>query len=253
MSDPGAASSISIFFPAYNDEATIGSLINVALAVLPTLTNDYEVIVIDDGSSDATPAVLREIARTEPRVKVIHHAVNQGYGGALRSGFNAAGKELIFYTDGDGQYDVGELASLHPLLTETVDIVNGYKLERADKWQRKLLGAVYNRLARLLFRLPTRDVDCDFRLIRRRVIEQVELVSSSGTICVELVYKLHRAGCVFVEAPVHHYARAHGRSQFFTLRRVTRTAADLLSLWLKLVVLRRPFFSQTGRRSVGPE
>src|SRR5688572_2864455 len=102
MSGSSSASSISIFFPAYNDEATIGSLVGDALAVLRTLTNDYEVIVVDDGSSDGTPALLREIARTEPRVAVIHHAVNQGYGGALRSGFSAARKELIFYTDGDG-------------------------------------------------------------------------------------------------------------------------------------------------------
>jgi hypothetical protein len=114
-----------------------------------------------------------------------------------------------------------------------VDVVNGYKIERADLWRRKALGAAYNRLAHLLFDLPIRDVDCDFRLIRRHAVERLDLVSSSGSICVEMIHKLHRAGCTFVETPVNHYPRAHGRSQFFTLRRVGRTALDLFGLWVK--------------------
>jgi glycosyltransferase involved in cell wall biosynthesis len=223
---------ISVFFPAYNDEASIASLVNDALAVLPSLTDDFEVIVVDDGSTDNTAAVLDELARADGRVRVVRHESNRGYGGALRTGFASATKQLVFYTDGDGQYDVREITLLRPLLTEGVDIVNGYKIKRADVWQRRALGAAYNRLAHLLFSIPIRDVDCDFRLIRRRAVEAVELVSSSGSICVELVYKLHRAGCVFAEVPVHHYPRAHGRSQFFTLRRVGRTALDLLSLRL---------------------
>lgn len=223
---------ISVFLPAYNDEATIAPLVGDILAVLPSLTDDFEVIVVDYGSSDRTAAVLDELARADPRVRVVHHATNRGYGGALRTGFASATKELIVYTDGDGQYDVRELALLRPLLTEGVDIVNGYKIKRSDGWLRRALGAAYNQAAHLLFRIPIRDVDCDFRLIRRRAVERVELISSSGCICVELVHKLHRAGCVFVEVPVHHYPRAHGRSQFFTLRRVGRTALDLLSLWL---------------------
>jgi glycosyltransferase involved in cell wall biosynthesis len=226
--------SISVFFPAYNDEATIAGLVGEALSVLPSLTEDFEVIVVNDGSTDGTAAVLDELARADSRVRAVHHETNRGYGGALRTGFASATKELVFYTDGDGQYDVRELALLRPLLTEGVDIANGYKLKRADSLQRKALGAAYNRLAHLLFSIPIRDVDCDFRLIRRCAVERVELVSSSGSICVELVHKLHRAGCVFAEAPVHHYPRAHGRSQFFTLRRVGRTALDLLSLRLKV-------------------
>ncbi len=228
------AEGISVFFPAFNDEGSIGGLVADALAVLPALAEDYEVIVVNDGSSDGTAALLDELARREPRLRVVHHEANRGYGGALRTGFKSATKELVFYTDGDGQYDVRELARLRPLLTAGVDIVNGYKIQRADVWRRKAIGAVYNRLAHLLFNIPIRDVDCDFRLLRRRAVEGVELLSSSGSICVELVHKLNRAGCVFVEAPVHHYPRAHGRSQFFTLRRVGRTALDLLSLWLRL-------------------
>lgn len=224
---------ISVFLPAYNDEGTIAGLVGDALAVLPALADDYEVVVVNDGSTDGTAAVLEELAGREPRLRVVHHPANRGYGAALRTGFASATKELVFYTDGDGQYDVRELTKLRPLLVGGVDIVNGYKIKRADGWQRKALGAVYNRLAHLLFSIPIRDVDCDFRLLRRRAFEGVELFSSSGSICVEMVHKLHRAGRVFAEAPVNHYPRAHGRSQFLTASRVARTALDLLSLWLK--------------------
>ena len=232
--------SISVFFPAFNDEATIGTLVRNALEVLPTVTQDYEVIVVNDGSTDATSKVLDDLVQDLPNVRIIHHATNRGYGGALRSGFKNARKDLVFYTDGDGQYDVRELPNLYALLTSEVDIVNGYKIKRADTKYRQVIGAVYHKLAQTLFRLPVRDVDCDFRLIRQRAIELVELTTSSGVICVELVFKLHRAGCVFAETPVHHYPRRHGRSQFFTPKRIARSAFDLLSLWIRLILLRRP-------------
>ena len=231
--------SISVFFPAYNDEGSIAALVREALAVLPTLTDDYEVIVVDDGSTDSTPSVLDELARTLPHVRVVHHEHNRGYGGALRTGFATATKELVFYTDGDGQYDVRELARLRPLLAEGVDVVNGYKVGRADAGRRKVAGALYNRMAHLFFDIPIRDVDCDFRLMRRSALDGVELYSSSGSICVEMIHKLSRAGRVFVELPVGHYARAHGRSQFFTPRRVARTAYDFFSLWLRVVAFPR--------------
>jgi len=231
--------SLSVFFPACNDAATIGALVQAALEVLPTLADDYEVIVVNDGSTDATGALLAELARSTAHVRVVQHARNLGYGAALRSGFAAARKELVFYTDGDGQYDVRELARLYPLLTGEVDVVNGFKIKRADSSRRRLIGGLYNRAACFLFRLPVRDVDCDFRLLRRAALTAVTLTSSSGAICVELVRKLHVAGCRFVEAPVHHYPRAHGRSQFFRPRRVAQTLHDFCVLWLRLVVLRR--------------
>lgn len=243
-----SARSISVFFPAFNDEKSIALLVWNALTVLPTLTGDYEVIVVNDGSTDNTAAVLREIERLSPHVKVLHHPRNMGYGATLRTGFDNASKEFVFYTDGDGQYDVREIAALYSLMCDGVDVVNGYKIGRADARLRKVTGAIYNRTARLLFRLPIRDVDCDFRLLRQSALRKIELTTSSGVICVELAHKLHVAGCVFVETPVHHYARLHGRSQFFTPQRVARTALDFLGLWLKIVA--KPRFSDdalTGR------
>jgi glycosyltransferase involved in cell wall biosynthesis len=240
--------SISVFFPAYNDEGSIALMVKQALALLPRLTDDYEVIVVNDGSSDGTAAVLDELARSEPRVRVIHHPQNRGYGGALRTGFQSATKELVFYTDGDAQYDVNELAGLIPLLREEVDVVNGYKLKRSDNRRRIVLGELYKRLARLFFGLPICDVDCDFRLLRRSAIQSIELVSTSGVVCTEMVYKLHRAGYRFTEAPVRHYPRLHGQSQFFTWRRVGKTAWDFFSLWGRLVLLPHVSFGLLGGR-----
>jgi len=233
--------SISVFFPAFNDAGTIASLVTDALAVLPSLTDDYEVIVVNDGSIDSTQAVLDELARVHPCVEIIQHGQNMGYGAALRSGFSRASKDLIFYTDGDGQYDVRELTALRALLSDGVDVVNGFKVKRADARRRKLIGGLYNQLARVLFRLPIRDVDCDFRLLRREAMRGCEITLSSGAICVELVHKLHVAGCNFVETPVCHHPRLHGRSQFFTPRRVAHTLRDFTLLWWRQTsAARRP-------------
>jgi glycosyltransferase involved in cell wall biosynthesis len=232
MSRSNYQNSISVFFPVFNDQATIGDLVKDALCVLPSFTDDFEVILVDDGSTDDSGAIAEELARASQHVKVIHHAHNQGYGAALRTGFQNATRDLIFYTDGDGQYDVHELALLVPLMTEGVDVVNGYKIKRQDNRYRKASGAVYNKLARYLFRLPIRDVDCDFRLIRRSAMERAPLVKSSGAVCVELVRKLSVAGCVFKEVPVHHYPRRHGKSQFFTPLRVGHTIFDFCVIWI---------------------
>jgi len=235
----GRSPGVSFFFPAFNDEDSIAKLIHGVLAVAPRITNNYEVIVVNDGSSDGTAAVLDALASKEPRLRVIHHPRNRGYGGALRSGFESATKDLIFYTDGDGQYDVREITNLIPLMTEEVDVVNGYKIRRADNRRRVVLGAIYKFLARRMFGLPIRDVDCDFRLMRREAIQSIELTSTSGVVCTEMVYKLRAAGYRFAETPVHHYPRLHGQSQFFTLRRVARTGYDFFKLWLRLIIGRR--------------
>ena len=227
--------SISVFFPAYNDGGTIASMVLSALLTLRELTDDYEVIVVNDGSSDYTPEILDELARIYDRVRIIHHERNKGYGGALRTGFSSATKELIFYTDGDAQYDARELKLLYPALVDGVDMVNGYKISRSDPWYRIVIGRIYHWTAKLSFGLKLRDVDCDFRLMRRSIFDQVHLESSSGVICVEMMKKIQDAGFVIAEVPVHHFHRAYGKSQFFNLGRIFHVGRDLLRLWVQLV------------------
>ncbi len=239
MSETKQKNSISVFFPAYNDANTIGKMVEDALEILPRITDGYEVIVIDDGSHDETANVLNRLSEKHSRLRIVTHENNKGYGGALRSGFETACKDLIFYTDGDAQYDAKEMVNLIPLMKTEIDIVNGYKIKRGDGFNRKIIGGLYNRTARLLFGLPVRDVDCDFRLIRKSALEKISLNSSSGSICVELIYKLKSAGCKFDEIPVHHYPRLFGQSQFFTFKRIFKTLRDFFSLWLKLVVFKK--------------
>src|SRR5947207_3546749 len=222
---------LSVFFPAYNDSGTIASMVIRAVQAAATLTPDYEVIVVNDGSVDATPAIVDELARTYPRVRVVHHPKNRGYGGALQTGFRSATKELIFYTDGDAQYDPAELASLWRNMTPDADLVNGYKISRADPLHRILIGRIYHHIVSLLFGLKLRDVDCDFRLLRRTIFERINLEKTSGIICVEMMKKIQDGGFRIAEVPVHHYHRAFGRSHSFTLRRLFRPARDLLLLW----------------------
>jgi glycosyltransferase involved in cell wall biosynthesis len=169
---------------------------------------------------------------------VITHPENRGYGGALRSGLGAATKEHVFYTDGDGQYDPSELPLLLELCGPRTGLVNGFKLVRQDPLHRIWIGSTYNFCARLLFRIRIRDIDCDYRLIRRALLDKINLTSTSGTICVELVRKLELSGCEVREVGVHHYPRLHGRSQFFRVRSLAITFGQLLRLWFRLVVLR---------------
>jgi glycosyltransferase involved in cell wall biosynthesis len=228
--------SISAFFPAYNDAGTIPSMVLTALLTLRELTDDYEVIVINDGSQDHTPHVLDELARIYPdEVRIIHHEQNRGYGGALRSGFAAATKEWIFYTDGDAQYDPRELRNLAKLAGDQVDFINGWKIERNDPLHRIIIGRLYQYGIKAAFGLHLKDVDCDFRLMRRSVFQKVHLHSDSGVICVELMKKVQDNGYRLTETPVHHFHRAYGRSQFFNFRRLFRVAVDLGFLWRQLV------------------
>ena len=228
---------LSVFFPAYNDAGTIASLVITSVKVAATLTDDFEVIVIDDGSGDDTPQILDELARIYPDcVRIVHHDVNRGYGGALRAGFATARKDLVFYTDGDAQYDPSEMALLWHKMTDDVDWVNGWKISRSDPLHRIIIGRVYHHTVKSLFGLKVCDVDCDFRLMRRRIFDVVRLEKNSGVICLEMMKKFQDAGFRVAEHPVHHYHRSYGKSQFFNFPRIYRTAIDVMKLWWLLVV-----------------
>jgi glycosyltransferase involved in cell wall biosynthesis len=231
------APGLSIFFPAYNDSGTIASLVITARTSAQKLTDDFEIIVVNDGSRDHTLEIAHELAHTYPEVRVIDHGVNRGYGGALRSGFSGAKKEFIFYTDGDGQYDPSEMEVLWPKMGPGVDVVNGYKISRSDPLHRIIIGRIYHHTVKLLFGLKVRDVDCDFRLIRASVFDKFTLEHNSGVICLELMKKLTDTGARIEEVPVHHYHRTFGKSQFFNFPRLWRTAVDVFKLWIKLVIV----------------
>jgi len=229
--------SLSVFFPAYNDAPSIAKLVDEAFDVLRECVADFEVIVVNDGSRDETAGVLAGLQQRHGEAfRVVTHPANLGYGQALRSGFAAARKDFVFYTDGDGQYDVRELPKLLDLMAPDVGLVNGFKLERHDPWHRVAIGNIYNRFARMVFRIRIRDIDCDFRLIRRALLTEMQLSSTSGTICVELVRKLEMSSSRVAEVGVRHYPRLHGRSQFFRLRSLLTTLYELAGLYMRLVL-----------------
>ena len=246
---------LSVFFPAYNDSGTIASMVIRTVKAASELTPDFEIIVVDDGSADSTAEIADELARTYPQVRAVHHPINRDYGAALQTGFRSSTKELIFYTDGDAQYDPAELALLWTKMTPQVDLVNGYKISRSDPFHRIVIGRVYHHIVSLLFGLKLRDVDCDFRLMRRAIFDRINLEKTSGIICVEMMKKIQDGGFRIAEVPVHHFHRAFGRSQFFNFRRLFKTGRDLLLLWYALVIRRdhqRPGVTPLARQTADP-
>src|SRR5437899_3497402 len=234
--------SITAFFPAYNDQHTIEVMVRTVVEEMRKVTDNFEVLVVDDGSKDQTGIILDRLAAELPFLRVIHHERNLGYGAALITGFKNAKKDLIFYTDGDGQYDVRELHNLLAELRPNIELVNGYKVKRADAWYRIWIGTAYRRAMRWVFRLSIRDVDCDFRLFRRYVFDRISLESRSGVICVAMAKKFELVGFRMVENPVRHYHRIYVRSELFTMRNLVYTFRGLLTVWWTLVIERRLHF-----------
>lgn len=233
--------SISIFFPCYNDSGSIKKLVENSFSILRKLTDNYEVVVIDDASSDNSPEILKILTQKHKKLKVIYHEKNMGYGGALKDGFKNSSKELIFYTDGDGQYDVREMPILLTLMSNDVNFINGIKMTRHDPNYRIFLGNLYSFVARWAFWLPVYDVDCDFRLIRKELIDKIKFENNSGAICIELVKKAERAGAKFRQVSVHHLERKWGQSQFFRVDRLLSTFFELSKLWVKLMIISKFF------------
>lgn len=256
MTEPGAAAprpSISAFFPAYNDAGTIGSMVVQTVLALEQVSDDFEVLVVQNGSTDNTREVVDEIASHYPGiVRALHYDKPLGYGGALRVGFQESRKDWVFYTDADAQYDPSELTLLVAHIDDTVGLINGWKIERNDPVYRIVIGRMYQYTIKAFFHLRLKDVDCDFRLIRRSVLERIRLHTDTGAICVELMRKIQSTDVPMKEVPVHHYHRTYGRSQFFNVPRISRTLMTLSRLWWELMpprAVRKSFRRVAPRRA----
>ncbi|HUT46216.1 MAG TPA: glycosyltransferase family 2 protein [Sedimentisphaerales bacterium] len=221
--------SISVFFPCYNEQENVGRTVEKALEVLKKLNADFEAIIVDDGSSDGTGRIADEIAGRDGRVKVVHHEGNLGYGAALQSGFKAATKELVFYTDGDGQFDINEMPPLLAFM-EQYDIVSCYRLNRRDPIIRKINGWCWTRLICLMFGLKIRDIDCAFKLYKREIFDKIELSSTGALIDAEILARAARKGYRITQKGVHHYPRTAGEQSGANIRVVLRAFKELFKL-----------------------
>jgi len=223
------ALSISVFFPCYNEQENVGRTVEQVLTVLEKTATDFEVIIVDDGSSDSTGKIADEIAVRNSRVKVVHHPTNLGYGAALRSGFKAATKELVFYTDGDGQFDINEMPPLLPLI-EQYDIVSCYRLNRRDSFLRRINGWCWTKLVCLLFGMRFQDIDCAFKLYKREIFDNIKLSSTGALIDAEILARAVRKGYTVIQKGVHHYPRTAGAQTGAKLRVILRGFKELFKL-----------------------
>jgi len=221
---------ITVFFPCYNEQDNVARTVERALEVLEKLNADFEVIIVDDGSTDNTGRIADEIAGRDNRVRVVRHHPNLGYGAALQSGFKAATKELVFYTDGDGQFDIREMPLLLPLM-DKADIVSCYRLNRQDNLVRRINGWCWTKLVCLLFGMKVRDIDCAFKLYKREIFDHVELSSIGALINAEILARAVRRGYRLTERGVHHYPRTAGRQTGGNTRVILRAFKELIKLY----------------------
>ena len=227
---------LSVFFPAYNEQENIGKTVEKAVGVLKGLgLKDYEVIVVDDGSKDKTPQILKELQRKNSKIHVITHLPNKGYGEALKSGYYNSKFDWIVFTDSDGQFDFQEITKFLDL-TNKYDVIWGYRIERQDSLLRKLNGWGWTFLSNLLLGFQVRDVDCAFRLINKKVIDRIpHLESTRGAmVSPELLAKAKKAGFKITEIGVHHYERTAGEQTGANLTVIFKSFAELFKLWWKL-------------------
>ncbi len=221
--------SISVFFPCYNEQDNITRVVQQALAALEKCKADFEVIIVDDGSSDGTGQIADELAGQNSGVKVVHHRTNLGYGAALQSGFKASTKELVFYTDGDGQFDINEMPPLLRLM-EHYDIVSCYRLNRQDNLIRKINGWCWTKLVCLLFGMKIRDIDCAFKLYKREIFDNIKLLSTGALIDAEILARSVRKGYRITQKGIHHYPRTAGTQTGANFRVIFRAFKELLRL-----------------------
>jgi len=225
--------SLSFVLPAYNEEDNIARAVKAVVEAAEGLElADYEVIVVDDGSADRTAGIIDGLGQENPHVRPIHHPRNLGYADALRTGFTSARMPYVFYTDSDLQFDVKEVKNLLPAI-EDYDIVCGFRIYRYDPLSRLFLAWAYNLVARTIFRLRVRDIDCAFKLFRREVFDVIDIRSKKFFVDTEILAKARHLGLKMTEVGVRHYPRAGGRS---TVRasHVFSTLRELAKMWREI-------------------
>jgi glycosyltransferase involved in cell wall biosynthesis len=225
----GAKLSLSVFFPCYNEEANVERTTRAALEACPLVSDDYEVIIVDDGSVDRTGQIADRLAAELPHVRVVHNRPNRGYGGALQAGFRAATKQWVFYTDGDGQFDFKEIPKLLELL-DRCEIVSGYRLDRQDSAMRRLNGWGWSMLCNLVLGLWLRDIDCAFKIYPRRLFDEITMHSQGALIDAEILARAKRRGYRIGQVGVHHYPRMAGLQTGANLKVILRAFVELIKL-----------------------
>ncbi len=226
-------SSLSVFFPCYNEEANVENMVRKAQGILPEVALQYEIIPVNDGSKDKTGEIINRLVQEDPHVHPVHHEKNKGYGGAVVSGYNAAKYDYVFFTDGDLQFDLREITLLIEKLDEG-DLILGYRKNRRDPWHRKLNAFMWGSLVKFLFGFQVRDVDCAFKLIKRRVIDKVQLSAGGAMVSTELLARANKAGFRFVEVGVTHYPRVAGSQTGANLKVILRAFSELFKLYGKI-------------------
>jgi len=221
--------SLSIGLPAHNEAENIGPMIEMARAKVAPLVDDLEIVVVDDGSTDDTAAIVRAMAAEDPRIRLIQHPVNLGYGAAVRDAIWSASKELIFFTDADRQFDLSEVERFLARI-DGADMVIGYRHARSDPWHRRLFGRGWSWLVNLLFGYVARDVDCAYKLFKRRVIDTVRVTSGGAMFSAEFLVRAKLAGFRIVEEPVSHYPRPAGSQSGSRPDVILRAFRDLFRL-----------------------
>ncbi len=222
--------SVSVFFPCYNEEANVERTTLAALRAFRRVADDFEVIIVNDGSKDRTGEIAERLAREHPEVRAVHNSPNQGYGGALQRGFREAKKQWVFYTDGDGQFDFEEIDLLIPLM-ERYDIVSAYRLNRQDSLLRKLNAFCWTALVNVVFRLWLRDIDCAFKIYPRKLFDEIEMKSKGALIDTEVLARAKRLGYTIGQVGVHHYPRTAGSQTGANLRVILRAFKELFLLY----------------------
>ena len=224
-----ANASISAFFPCYNEQDNVAKTVAKAVEVLDGVGTDYEIIIVNDGSGDKTGQIADELASSSDRIKVVHHPTNLGYGAALQSGFKTACKDLVFYTDGDGQFDIGEMPALLELIKDC-DIVSCFRIKRQDSAVRKINALCWTTLVNILFGMRIRDIDCAFKLYKREIFDKIEMISNGALIDAEILARATKKGYKISQKGVHHYPRTAGEQTGAKISVILKAFKELFKL-----------------------